>query len=221
MLEGYDRGITAFAIGLLAAGGYGILWAIAEKVILHTQHGPGIGGLPKGLEAIALSLATTLPLTFIPWLWQFFTSTRILFPGHFQACAAMIVAAGLGHIILYGTKKPPVKGIRFILFPPEMEFPDWWTATRMEFVYALVHFFSTVFVYQIVLHLADLSLPMIWNAFVKTIASGLIFFFGAATTVTVIRMGDPKRLTNPSWVGVRGITNGIILMIALTFGILM
>lgn len=222
MVTGYERGMTAFAIGGFSAGAYGVLWAGGEKIVTHTRYGPGIGGLPKGWEAVILSLATTLPLAVLPLLGQFVLSKQIvpLVP-HFFASVAMVVAAAGGHVLLYGTKKPEFSGLRNIIFPPRTKSADWGTAILMESVYATVHFFSTIFVYQLFVQMPAISFETLWAALYKTVLSGSIFFFGASATVTVIALSDRKWLTNPAWVGVRGMANGTILMFAFTFGILM
>jgi hypothetical protein len=221
ILDGYQRGITAFAIGAIAAASYGVLWAFAEKFVLRTRYGPGIGGLPAGWEAVVLSFATTLPLTAAPPIWQLFTSKRVVLPEHLLACAAMIIGAAVGHVLLYGTKTPATRGLRNIIFPPETSSPNWGRAVLMELIYALVHFFSTVFTYQVAVHFLDSGALNIWDALLKTTVSGSIFFFGASATVSIITIADPQWLVNPAWVGVRGMANGTLLMIALTFGILM
>jgi hypothetical protein len=221
LLGGYLRALAAVGIGLAGAGGYGVIWMLAEKLVLHTSYGPGVGGLPKGLEAVVLSFATTLPLTFFPPIAQAIFTVRLVYPWHFRASVAMIIAAALGHVILYGTKTPATRGLRAIVFPHGMESPTWGRAIQMEIIYALVHFFSTVFVYQIAVHASDFGFWQLWLALRNTIASGLIFFFGASATVSLIAFGNREWLTDPKWVGVRGITNGVILMVALTLGILM
>ena len=95
------------------------------------------------------------------------------------------------------------------------------TVIKSEFICSIVYFFSTVFVYQIAVQLPVLNLRDVWWALVKAVLSGSIFFFGSLVTVTIIGIGDREWLTAPAWVGVRGVANGVILMIALTFGILM
>jgi hypothetical protein len=91
----------------------------------------------------------------------------------------------------------------------------------MELVYAICHFVSTVFTYQIVVHFLNSGDWDLFDALVKTAVSGAIFFFGASATVSIITMADTRLLIHPAWIGVRGIVNGTVLMIALSFGILM
>jgi len=217
VLSGYERALTAIALGLFAAGLYGVFWRIIE-LIFGWQFGSGIGGLPKGFQAVALSLATTLPLLILPPVFQLATSKQLVLPMHYPASAAMIITAAVGHLLLYGSYTPEFRGLRNILLPFGIDTADLPRAIAMEGVYAIVHFVSTVFVYQLVLHLFNLSLSELGAVTYKTFFSGLIFFLGASTFVAICY---PESIIESHWVAIRGIVNGAILMVALTIGILL
>jgi hypothetical protein len=216
LVNGYERALTAIVLGLFAAAAYGVFWRIIE-LIFGWQFGSGIGGLPKGLQAVALSLATTLPLLILPPAFQWLTSKQLVPPMHYPASFAMIIGAAAGHLLLYGTYTPEFRGLRNILLPFGIDTADLSRAIAMEAVYAVVHFVSTVLVYQIILHVSNLSVPEIGAAMYKTLFSGLIFFLGASSFVTLCY---PESIIESHWVAIRGIVNGAILMVALTIGIL-
>jgi hypothetical protein len=146
---------------------YGILWSVANR-IFGWDFGEGAGpDLPQGWEAVVLSLCTTLPLTIVPGAFEFITRKQIVLPSHYRASALMIVAAAIGHVLLYGTRGPRIRGLRDRVFPSGSPL-DPWAAVRMEAIYAVVHFVSTIFAYQVGLEIEDLTISKLVAAVEKT-----------------------------------------------------
>jgi hypothetical protein len=203
------------------------LWSSLDK-LFGWNFGEGGGpGLPKGWQAVVLSLATTLPLVSLPPACELIFKKHIVLPFHYRASFIMIFTAALGHVLLYGTKTPRIRGFRDRIFPQNNQL-NFWKATQMEAVYTIVHFFSTVFVYQIVIQ--QQTFAGLWTALTNTAVSGFIFFFGACTYIAVrypaslvpipVTLPDGSIWPDNRWVAMRAVVNGAILMAAFMIGIL-
>lgn len=230
MMAGYERLLTTGWLALFAVAGYGLLWTSAEGLFGWHFGGGGGPSLPSGWKAIVLSLATTLPLILLPPSFEFISRKAIVLPLHWYAGVAMAAAAALGHLLLYGTATPRILGLRDRVFPQGNPL-DVKRAIWMEFIYAAIHFSSTVFVYQIIVHLERLSLlGLMWSG-VRTTIAAAIFFLGACSYIYVkfpaslvpvaVALPDGSEWIDSRWVAARGIVNGSILMVAFMIGILL
>ena len=228
LISGLDRIQTALILGVFGMAAYGILWSAACK-IFGWSYGEGARSeLPQGWEAVVLSLCTTIPLAILPSAYEFLTRKQLVPHTHYRASLLMIIAAAIAHVFLYGTRSPRIKGLRDRIFPQGSSF-DVGRAFRMELVYAVVHFVSTVTVYQLALD-PTLSLSNLWWIAVKTFVSGALFFVGACSYIAIrypsslgpvpVTLRDGSVVMDDQWAAARGVVNGAILMMAFMIGVL-
>jgi hypothetical protein len=228
LIIGYDRIQTTLILAGFAMLAYGIFWSIVCK-ICGWNYGEGAKSeLPQGWEAVVLSFCTTLPLAILPSTFELITRKRLVLESHWRASAFMIVAAAVAHLLLYGTRAPRIEGLRDRIFPQGSPL-DLGKALWMEFVYTIVHFLSTVFVYQLALD-PTLSVSNLWSVTVKTLLSAAIFFIGACSYIVArypaslvpvpVKRRDGSTVMDDQWAAARGVVNGAILMVAFTIGIL-
>ena len=116
VLGGYVRITTSITLGVIAAACYGALWSAAEQMFKWRY---GASGAPKGWHAVVLSLCSSLPLAFLPPIFEHLTSMKIVSSEHLRASVAMIIGAAVGHILLLGTERPRFKGLRDRVLPVE------------------------------------------------------------------------------------------------------
>lgn len=201
-------------LGLVAAIAHAVLWTLAEKTFDWQFGGGGGKVLPKGWQAVTLSITLTLPLVIVPPAYQLFTNDHIVLPHHFLAGGIMILTAACGHILLYGSRILNFAGIKNIIMPLRSSL-NIRRALFMEFLYAFIHFSTIVLPYQIIVRIQYGSLDS--SLLINTLISALVFFFGACICISI---RYPESLRDPSWIQVRGVINGLILMVALTGGML-
>jgi len=84
----------------------------------------------------------------------------------------------------------------------------------MDFVYSCLNFGSIVLPYRLLVG----SQFAFGDTVIKTLLAGSVFFFGL-TAFVLLRY--PDSLVDKVWVAIRGMVAGILLMIALTEGMLM
>lgn len=228
LITGHDRIQTTLILAGFSMLAYGILWSLACK-IFGWSYGEGAKSeLPQGWEAVVLSFCTTVPLALLPRLFELITRERLVLESHWRASVLMIIAAATAHLLLYGTRTPRIRGLRDRVFPQGSP-SELGNALLMEFIYAVVHFLSTVFVYQ--LSLAPiLDASNLWSAMIKASLSGAIFLIGASCYIVVrypaslgpvpVKKRDGSIVMDDQWAAARGVVNGAILMVAFTIGIL-
>jgi hypothetical protein len=229
LISGVDRIQTALILGVVGMAAYGILWSAACKIFGWSYGEGSRSELPQGWEAVVLSLCTTIPLTILPAAYEFFTRKRLVLDTHYRASLLMIFAAAIAHLLLYGTRSPRIKGLRDRIFPQQSSL-DAGRAFRMELIYTVVHFVSTVTVYQLALD-PTISLSNFWWITVKTFISGVLFFTGACSYIAIrypsslgpvpVTLRDGSVVMDDQWAAARGVVNGAILMMALMIGILL
>lgn len=220
-ISGTDVLNALLPIGLIAAGIHGVLWTSTERYFGWHFGAGGHTALPQGWEAVVLSLTLTLPLMFVPPLYGFVMGSEIAVPGrhyiygYIMVAFAVVMTAALGHLLLYGTKALRFHGLRNIIFPLDSPL-NRWRALCMEAVYGLVHFSTIVFIYQ------EFSRSLIWPPNVLIIRATLLpAFFWFVCISAYILVKYPESLIDRTWIQVRGFLSAVLLMVALTGGMLM
>jgi hypothetical protein len=215
-ISGFLRLQTVLFIGVVAAGAHGVCWIGATKYF-----GLGLGdvSLPRVWGAVILSLTMTLPLTLTPPLYQLVAAAlgagiTIIGPYHYFASSAVLVAAALGHLLLYGTKVLPFPGLRNVIAASSgsATLGRW---LFMEAVYGIVHFTTIVFVYQECSH--SLGWPPHFAVISATLYSALFWLVRISTYIFLMY---PASLHEKVWIQLRASLSATLLMIALTGGIL-
>jgi hypothetical protein len=103
-------------LGIAASVFHGFLWSSAEKLFDWKFGAGGSGDLPSGLSAIVLSVTLTLPLAFVPLLFQRLSTHQLLPSDYIRGVLGLVVAGCFGHLIMYGLG-PRVQGLRQNLMP--------------------------------------------------------------------------------------------------------
>jgi hypothetical protein len=212
---GSMRLFTILFLGLVAAVGHGILWSLAERRFGWSFGAGGGTSLPSGRSAVVLSVTMTLPLLVGPFAYQHIAGVEVLPPRYLVAAAAVVVASAFAHVFLYGAAAIRFAGIRNIVFPIGSP-PDPRRAVLMEAIYTAVHFSSVVLVYRVIVESAvgPLGMSLLW----VTAIPAMVFFFGVNIFV-LLRW--PDSLIDKTWIQVRGVIAGLLLLITLQGGILM
>lgn len=212
---GPTRLYTILFLGLMAAVCHGVLWSLVERVLSWSFGAGGGDSLPQGWAAAILSATMTIPLVMVPALYQRVSHNHVLLPRHFVAAIVIIVLAAFAHLWLYGAKAISFTGIRNIVFPLGSP-PNLGRAILMESIYSVTHFTSIVLPYRIVVGSA--LNPLDASVLSSTALSALVFFFGVNI---FILLRYPDSLVDKTWIQVRGIIAGLLLMVALQGGMLM
>jgi len=215
MPSGPTRLYTILFLGSLGAVAFGVLWSLTERKF-HWRFGAGgCDSLPQGWAAVALSATMTVPLILIPPLFQRLANVQVTRPRHFLAGAVVVILAALAHLFLYGSKLLGFAGARSLIFPLNTP-PQLRRALLMELVYTCTHFCSIVLAYRIVVdsQFGPLDISVVG----KTLLSAAVFFFGM---MAYILLRYPESLQEKTWIQVRGVIAGILLMVTLTGGMLM
>lgn len=214
-LSGLPRFQAVVLIALGAAAAYGITWSLAERLVFHSNYeSGGHESLPQGWAAVIQSTTMTVPLTVFPLLYGWLFHIQVVQSGHLLASCCAICVSALGHLVLYGVKGG-FSGLRAKIAPLN-SIPSLWRGLGMEAVYAAVHFISIVMAYLLVLRMySDRSVTGIA---LSTLISALMWLFGVTT---FILLKYPDSLADKTTVGLRGVINGLMLLIALQGGMLM
>jgi hypothetical protein len=214
-LSGLPRFQAVVLISLSAAAAYGIAWSLAERLVFHSNYeSGGHESLPQGWSAVIQSATMTVPLTLFPLLYGWLFHIQVVQSGHFLASCCAIVASALGHLVLYGVKDR-FSGLRAKIAPLNST-PSLWSGLKMEAIYAAVHFCSIVMTYLFVLDMYS-HRSAAGIAF-STLVSALMWLLGV---ITFILLKYPDSLADKTTVGLRGVINGLMLLIALQGGMLM
>jgi hypothetical protein len=214
-LRGLERLAVILVLGLAASIAYGILWIVVQKFFDWDLS--EATKMPTGWQAALLSLCLTVPITFVPAIYQYVSGSLIISARHFWfAALVMNFSSAIGHILWYGTTMPPARGLRKMTFPTGTP-PDRGQYVRMELTATLTHFLSTVAVYRLAADNRE-SLFGASSVVMPTLVSGTFFFCGICA-YSLLKY--PDSVTDGTWAQVRGFLAGLLLSIGLTSGILM
>jgi hypothetical protein len=152
---------------------------------------------------VVLSLSVTAPLALVPFLYQRLSRIPvIILPQHWRAMPIVIVLGALAHLIMYGTN---ADGLRQRLSPAG-EYRSLRSGLLLEGLYTVVYFALIVLPYRlIVMPHAPLRDLLIF----RFLLPGLLFF--SAITIFIIFMW-PDSLHDRTWVQIRGIVSGLVMM---------
>jgi hypothetical protein len=196
---------------ILTAIAYGILWSLAEMAF-GWEFGAGAKEtFPAGVSAVVLSLAMTLPLTLVPYLYQKLTRTVVLQPLHWRGAFFVLSLGAAGHLLMYGTKVHRPNGLRYKILPAG-EHPPLGKALCLEALYSAVYVGLIVVPYRLIV---DPAGPLLELVLGRTVLPALVFFFGM---VVFIAVRYPASLRDPAWIQVRGVLSGLIMMLSFCGG---
>jgi hypothetical protein len=202
-LSGGDRLNVVLHLSVLTALAYGIVWSLSERVFGWTYGAGGGDVLPAGWSAIVLSLSVTLPLALIPFLYQTVTHVKVLLPSHWRAMFLVILLGAAAHLLVYGIGSVP--GIRQRMAPLGEETP-FKRALEAEALYVITYFGLIVLPYRLVVNPTEpLSGLLLW----RIVIPGMVFFFGMTL---FIGLKYPGSLSDRTWIQVRGVISGLVMM---------
>jgi hypothetical protein len=211
MLQGYPRFFVIAFIGVFCSVAYGILWNFADYRIFRWKFGPGgTDKLPSGFSAFILSLTLTLPLAFIPQIYEIISNNRILPDYHWLAITVAIIGGCIVHLLMYGINSIGFVGIRAHIMPPIGNIGII-RAILTEVIWAVADFGSIAFTYRVIVSFMSAEKTGIFA--LRVFSYSLVFAAGMAAFITILY---PHSLEDPKWVQVRGFLSGILLPICLS-----
>lgn len=198
-------------LSIMTALCYAVLWTIAERVF-NWKYGAGGGDvMPSGWSAVMLALSVIVPLAFVPPSYEAMTGIVVLLPSHWRAMLLVAPMAIAAHLAMYGTSSRSPNGIRALFASPTGEYPSWTIALIIEFAYSLLYCVSVVFVYRLVVeptgHVRELIVT-------RTLLPCVAFFFG----MTLFIVFRPNALHDRTWIQVRGVISGLLMMFCFCAG---
>jgi hypothetical protein len=204
---------TILLLGGLAAAGHGILWSLAERGFGWKFGAGGSRTLPQGWSAAILSMTQTIPLIVVPFAYQHLVGIPIVPRRHLLAGACALAAAVLGNIAMYGTRSRGFRGIRRSISPLRTPL-TLKKAVELEAIWAFMHFTCTALVYRLIVAFPS---GTVLSVVVAPAVGAVSFFFGI---VSFILLRYPDSISDRSWIQVRGVVSGIILLVCLEGGML-
>jgi hypothetical protein len=214
-LFGLARVQAILFIGLAAAAAHGILWSAIERIAGWRHRAGGRRSLPEGWSAVIQSATITIPLATLPLLYGWLFHIQLVPPGHALATGSMIVAAAIGHLILYGVQLRNLPGLKRMIFPLNSP-AHLGRALGMESIYAVIHFGSIVLIYRYALEFKTGHFDA--SPFFPALISALLWLMGVSVFILLMY---PESLTNKNSVETRGVINGLMLLITLQGGMMM
>jgi hypothetical protein len=211
VMSGVNGFNVVLHLAILAAICYGVFWSVAERVF-NWKYGAGGGdAMPSGWSAVMLAVSMVLPLAFVPPSYEALTGTVVLLPLHWRAMLLVMPMTIAAHLAMYGTSARLPNGIRAFLASPRGEYPSLTSALMVELAYSVLYFLSVVFVYRLVVepmvHLRELIAT-------RTLLPCLTFFFG----MTIFIVFRPSALHDRTWIQVRGVVSGLLMMFCFCAG---
>jgi hypothetical protein len=198
-------------LALLSAILYGILWSLAER-LSGWDFGAGGGDKePSGWSAVVLSLSITLPLAIVPYVYGRVTRDPVIHPLHWKAMIVVIMLGAGAHLLLYGTRSVRPNGLRHWIVPSRQR-PSFASGLLLELVYSITYFSIIVLPYRIIV---DPTGPLRQLLLGRTLLSCSVFFFGMTL---FIALRYPDSLRDRTWIQVRGIVGGTLMMFCLCGG---
>lgn len=214
-LSGLPRLQAILFIGLASALAHGILWTLLDRIFHWNFQAGGHGALPEGWSAIAQSATVTLPLILLPPLYAQLLHVQIVPAGHALASCTIVVCAALGHLVLYGSQAIKLPGLRPWILPLN-SLANRRRGLAMEAIYGVVHFSSIVLAYRYVIAIQAGSTTE--NIFLPALMSAFLWFCGVSTYIC---LRYPESLNDKGSIGLRGLINGLMLLLTLQGGMLM
>jgi hypothetical protein len=199
----------ALHLSILSAIAFGIFWSIAERKFGWEFEAGGGERLPAGWSAVALSICITLPLAFVPVAYQRLTGIRLLLPLHWRAMFLVALMAVGSELFIYGLNGVPGLRQRFAPTHPDTPLE---AALVVEAIYTLAIVGISVLTYRMIV---DPTEPVLRMAVGRILLPCLVYFSGMAV-FTALRY--PESVGKPSWVHVRGLIAGLLLMFSLCGG---
>jgi hypothetical protein len=203
----HQRFCLVLELGLMMSVFHAILWSIAEKVS-HWRFGAGGKGiLPRGAQAVVLSTTVTVPLLVLPPVYERFTGTVLISADHyFWGWPVSAVGCALGHLLIYGTRRPYWRGLRAAIEARTSRVFLLETIILFLYSYAVVD--SVVLAYR-------LATARPGSLVMAGLASPLVVFFGGLT-FKIARY--PESISDPAWREVRGVLVGFFVMLSIAGG---
>jgi hypothetical protein len=198
-------------LAVLSAILYGVIWSLAERVF-GWNYGAGGGDTePSGWSAIVLSLSMTLPLAFVPFAYGKVVRVTVIHPLHWRAILFVVLLGAGAHLLMYGTKSRIPNGIRHRIVPSRQH-PPFSSSLLLELVSSITYFVFIVLPYRIIVDPAEPLRQLILG---RTLLSCSVFFFGMTL---FIALKYPGSLRDRTWIQVRGIFGGLLMMFCLCGG---
>jgi len=158
-------------------------------------------------------LTQTIPLILVPLVYQQLVGIPIVPRRHLLAGTCALAAAVLGNIVMYGTSSRGFRGLRRTISPLRQAL-TLKKAVELEAIWAFMHFTCTALVYRLVVAFPS---GTVLSVAVAPAVGAVFFFFGI---VSFIFLRYPGSITERSWIQVRGVVSGIILLVCLEGGML-
>lgn len=210
-VSGSDALNRVLHLAVLSAIFYGVLWSLAER-FLGWNYGAGGGDTePSGWSAVALSLSMTLPLAFVPFVYGKVTRVPVIHPLHWRAILFVVLLGAGAHLLMYGTRSRIPNGLRHWI-APSRQHPPFPSALLLELVSSLTYFGFIVLPYRLIV---DPTEPLRELILGRTLLSCSVFFFGMTL---FIALKYPGSLRDRTWIQVRGIVGGLLMMFCLCGG---
>jgi hypothetical protein len=207
-----ERLYTLLFLGVLAAVAGGILWSRIEKVAgWHI----GAGGDNEGWSAVAASMSMTLPLIIVPILYQYFGHTRLVLPRHLVAGGTIIVANAFGWLFIYGWKSVGFRGVKELIEPLPSS-ASLRERLIMEVVFTAINFCSIVLVYRAIV---DSQFGALTISLINKVLIPAIVYFSGMSVFTFVKY--PESIVDKTWIHIRGVVAGLLLVVTLTGGMFM
>jgi hypothetical protein len=209
--------LTRFSIllplGLVTALVHFLLWSLVEMAFAWT-FGAG-GGLlhVHGWPAVALSLTVTIPLILIPPAYLWITRQNVTLPSHWGAARFVLPLGVLAHLVMYGFDSTRFVGLAQMIAPPAGP-TTLGAGLARELVYACTYFSLIVFPYRLFVRTASSSI--IFDDLLRRTALPALVFVLGMTVFILLRY--PDSLNDNTWVQVRGVLSGLILLCCLCIG---
>src|SRR5437870_9303809 len=86
---------------VLTAIAFGVLWSIAKRIFDWNWGAGGGDTPPSAWAAVVLSLSMTLPLAFVPFVYQKITGVGLLSPLHWRAMFLVILFGAGSHLLIF------------------------------------------------------------------------------------------------------------------------
>jgi len=198
-------------LGLLAAIFYGIIWKLADRI---NKWGIDAGGdrAASGWSAVMLSLSLTIPLTFIPPLYQSITGVRVVTSQHWVGMVIVVLLNIGAHLIMFGTKAVKRNGLRDWFMPGKkrISFPRYMVE---ELVWTTLLFVLAVLPYRLIVDNNGPLLEVLWGRILLPILvqiSAMAVFSG---------IQYPSSVMDPKVINARGMICGTLTCICMCGGL--
>jgi hypothetical protein len=209
--------LTRFSVllqlGVLTALSHGALWAITERIFAWKFGAGGSGPLPHGWSAVALSLTITIPLIVIPPAYQAVARQNVVLPNHWIAALWVLPLGALAGLVIYGFASTKFVGLSQMITPPAGP-TTLGAGLARELAFSYTYFALIVFPYRLIVRPASSSV-ILDDLLGRTTLPALVYVFGMSV---FILLKYPESLNEGTWVQVRGVLSGLILLFCFCIG---